>query len=40
VDGVLRIPQFMYQTESGPRDALTLWPLVPRLFLALAWESP
>ena len=40
VDGVLRIPQFVYQTEGGQRDALTLWPLVPRLFLALAWESP
>jgi hypothetical protein len=40
VDGVLRIPQFVYQSEGGQHDALTLWPLVPRLFLALAWESP
>lgn len=40
VEGMLRTPRFVYQTANGPRDAITLWPLLPRLFLALAWESP
>ena len=39
-DVILRIPRFVYQTPTQQLDALPLWPLVPRILLALAWESP
>lgn len=42
LDVVPAIPRFVYRTQgavAGTRDAVTLWPVAPRLGLSLAWES-
>lgn len=42
LDVVPNTPRFVYRTQgdvAGTHDAVTLWPVAPRVGLALAWDS-